>query len=82
MKIENETLLKGGFEFCPVCHGQLKIGHRTGCEFVEAIEAERERCALVAETIRARELKKYLRTNPYHLIAEEIRDTIRGNWKE
>ena len=31
------------FEFCPACHGQLKIGHREGCEIVAAVFAQRPR---------------------------------------
>jgi len=44
----------------------------------KAIEAEREACAKIAETVRARELAKYDGRNcPYDTIAEEIRDRIR-----
>lgn len=42
-----------------------------------AIAEEREACAEIAETIRARELAKYTGANcPYDTIAEEIRDRI------
>src|SRR5262245_2171563 len=43
----------------------------------DGIEEEREACAMIAETIRARELTQYNGRNcPFDTIAEEIRDRI------
>lgn len=75
-----DDLLKSTFEFCPVCHGQLKIGHRDGCEYVAAIKAERDRCVSVADDVRKRELELYRGKAAYHTIAEEIQHRILGTW--
>lgn len=84
--MQNVMIELGFFEFCPACHGQITIGHREGCQLMNAVRAavlaERQRCFDIAEEVRRRELKNYSGRSAFHVIAEEIRERIQGNWKE
>jgi hypothetical protein len=77
-----EDILKSTFVFCPVCRGQMTFDHRTGCEYVAAIKAERERCAGIADEVRKRELALYSGRAAYHTIAEEIQHRILDTWND